>query len=393
MDFIITTKHQHILKPLHICIITINFDKSPEGICTGLLTRALLAHDCKITLITSRKAQTTLKHKNLNTIILSYSPREPRFLLKTLAKFNSDFPDNFYIWTKRASKIRFSNNDIPDIFYGRAWPYSSLLPAEKLAKHYNKPFIAHLSDPVPPPNESHNKLYTQHLQHLIEQASYVTFTNEETIAYQKKFTQFDRKKAMVLPHVAPNYCALKQQDNNVFCYTGAIGNRASIMPLFLNSFRKFCVQGNNSSFNIVNPNIKQVNQFIKEANASPYVKALPFAKKINDALEPADTLVSLEPQTDKPIWTLTKTIHYLFTNKKIIALTSKGSPTERILSSFPESCVVINNYSEKSLIEGLIKVSSLKPSEQHYLERIKKLEEYTADSVATKFIAACNELI
>ncbi len=381
------------MKP-HIAICSINFDKSPEGVCTGLLTRALLEYGFKVTLLTSTKADTRLHHPSLKIYTFHHKPREPRALFKLLAKIKGDFPHNFYMWGKKVSQHEFSVSDLPDVIYGRAWPYSSLIPALNLAQRYKLPLITHLSDPVPPPNETYNPKLSNHLQSILDYSSAVTFTNEETIEYQSQFNSLVKDTTYVLPHVAPLYNQLpKPSEPNRYYYIGAIGNRKSVLDMTLAGFAKHQNHYPKAEFAFVNPNAKDITPFIHKNNISHAVTVLPFAEDICDVYRPAGALISLEPKVDKPIWTLTKTAHYLLTNRKILALTSPGSPTERLLKNFPESCIVVTDYSVQAISKGFDKLLQIEPSEKDFKHRIDQMACFKSENIAAEFAKICKQAL
>ena len=371
---------------------SVNFDAKPEGICTGRLVRALLNYGFRITLITSRKSKNEYEHPRLKTIVLSYRPRTPRILFKVWAKLTGSIESNFFLWTRRALKQQFARNDIPDIFYGRAWPYASLVPAYWLSIRYKVPFFAHLSDPIPPPNEAfQGSKSLENLQTMLEHAEAITFTNKETIEYQARYTPIGKNKAHVLPHVGPGEHKLPPAEKNVqhYCHIGAIGNRRPIMYTALEGFKRHLKNYPNARMDFVNPKPQEVRPFIEQLSIGKHVAILPYAPNIRTVMAPATALISYEPNVETPIWTLTKTIEYLCANRCLFALTSKNSPTERLLRQFPESCVVVTDYDSQAIADGHDRLAELTPSEDHFVQRLEKMADYKAENVARKFSEIC----
>lgn len=380
---------------VHVCIISVQFDAGPEGICTGRLIRALLASGFRVTLLTSTKARTKFQHPNLRFQVFSYQPREPRLLIRWLAQLRSDFPHNFYFWGRRVAAYQFSDNDLPDIFYGRAWPISSLIPADELAHRYNKPLISHLSDPVPPPNEGEASQETlELLQRLVRHSAFVTFTNEQTIRYQQQFLELDGK-ARLLPHVAPDPITIEpQRDHSRFSYIGAIGEREQELKLLLRAFSAFADSRPGAQLNFTTDRPAWVAGAKRElALAELPVHASSYAPSFEQAVKSAGTLVSVEPWVETPVWTLTKTIEYLFTNRKILAIASPGSVTEELMRRFPESCVIVTEYTTSAVISGLEQITRLRPGERHFQERVEAMESFHGDSVARRFQQLCEQAL
>ncbi|MCB2264020.1 MAG: hypothetical protein LGR52_13965 [Candidatus Thiosymbion ectosymbiont of Robbea hypermnestra] len=378
---------------MHVAITAVNFDKSPEGICTGLLIRALLDFGIRITLITSGKAKLGFTHPNFKCVVIKHTPREPDFFLRGLAWVKGDFYHRFYLWGKRASEIAFKENDIPDVIYGRAWPFSSLEPAYELSRHYRIPLIIHLSDPIPPPNEKLQTRFLKRLDCIMKQASAITFTNQETVKYQRKFVDYGDLIVDILPHVGPKKSYLDQANNEEnYYHIGAIGNRESVLPILFQGMKLHREEYPQARLNFVNPRRKQIDPHLIHEQAGRFVDLHPFLPDINDAIAPASVLVSLEPKVDQPIWTLTKTVHYLFTNRKIFAVTCAGSPTQRMLDAFPETCGVVTEYTAESIADGLSELRALKPSPQDFEKRLEAMKEFTSERVAGKFYDLCKKV-
>ena len=395
-QWFIRRKELGINQRLHICITSVNFDAKPEGICTGRLIRALLNNGIRITLITSNKSILGYEHPSLQTIALPYRPRSPRIFFKFWAKLSGSIDNNFFLWTRRAVEQQFSSNDIPNLFYGRAWPYASLVPAFFFSKRYNVPFIAHLSDPFPPPNETYKGSKSlKNLNAMLVHASVITFTNEETIAYQGRYTPIVADKAHVLPHVRPKAHKLPPANNDLqrYYHIGAIGNRKPVMYAALKGFKHHLSRYPNAKLKFVGPKPGEVRPFIQQLSIEKHVTILPYAPDIKTVMAPATALISYEPHVETPIWTLTKTIEYLSANRCVFALTSKNSPTERLLRQFPESCIVVNDYDYRAIAEGYDRLAELTPSDDHFVWRLEKLSDYEGGSVARKFNNICTSIL
>lgn len=372
-----------------------NYDASPEGICTGRLIRALLDHGFRITLLTSKKARLDFQHPRLKVLVFAHRPREPRALFRLWAKAEGSFANNFFIWTRRVLKHEFAD-DMPDIFYGRAWPYASLIPAYYFSKRLGVPFIAHLSDPIPPPNEPFKGPETLvDLQAMLGHASAVTITNPETVKYQQRFTPMNPASTYVLPHVSPGIHDLPAAERGVqrYYYIGAIGNRRPILPVVFAGFQQHLRDFPTAKMHFVNPKVNEVLPDIKRLSLERQIDILPFAEDIKTVLTPATALLSFEPEVENPIWTLTKTVEYLCANRCIFALTSRGSPTERMLSAFPDSCVVVSDYRPEAIAEGFDRLAGLNPSVEHFAERLEAMAEFKAENVAGQFEKICSSVL
>lgn len=355
----------------------------------------MLDYGFRVTLLTSKKAKLDFEHPRLKVIVKEHRPRAPRALFRLWAKAAGVFSSNFFFWSRRALNHDF-DDDVPDLFYGRAWPYGSLIPAYYFSRRFTVPFIAHLSDPIPPPNEPYKgKASIADLQAMLDHASAVTITNPETVEYQQRFTPMDVGSTYVLPHVSPGIHQLPEPEHTTqrYYYIGAIGNRKPVMGTVFAGFQRHLQRYPNANIHFVNAKRHEVVPDVEKLWLQEKIKILPFAEDIKTVLTPATALLSFEPRVENPIWTLTKTVEYLCANRCIFALTSSGSPTQRMLSAFPESAVVVTDYSPEAIADGFDRLAALRPTPEHFAKRLEAMEEFKAENVAEKFAGICRAVL
>lgn len=373
-------------KSLHIAITSILFDMKPEGICTGRLVRALLAQGHRITLLTSTKQDSDFEHPNLRKIVISHKMRDPRWFFKVLARFQADIYSNFYLWSRRAAKFDFGE-DVPDVFYGRAWPHASLVPAYHLAERYKKPLILHFSDPfqVPPGDQySPSRFYTD-LQRMVDAADAITFTNEETIHYQKKYLTFENAKAFVLNHVAPEPMVFGEPENkHHFYYVGVVNAERPATPL-LQGFALHIKDYPDSRLTFVGSLEKYLAPDVDALGLKGYVDILPFSRDVKDVFRKAGVLVSIDALIDQPIYTPTKVVEYMMTDRPVLALTPPNSPVSRLLARASETALAVTDYSPKAIAEGLATIIRDDWRAEKFAARMACMQDFSAASVAEKF--------
>ena len=388
---------------LHIGIVSVLFDAKPEGVCTGRLLRALLEAGFKVTLFTSDKAKLGFSHDNLIIKVISSKPREPRSLFKLIARLSGQIPNNFYIWGRRVAKQGIDSSsdtgsdsnidtaDMPDVIYGRAWPHASLVAAYQLAIRHTRPLILHFSDPFPPPNESLAKpQFMQDLQQMLDYASALTITNAETIEYQSRYLSLDSDKAHVLPHVAP---PAKQyldsvSENRQFHYIGSAGHKRP-MDLLLAGFKLHLQQHAEDQLIFVGTEAALIEPLIKSLGISAQVEIMPFSNQLDKFIAQSSGLIAVDTNVADPIYTPTKIVEYLNTNKKVLAITPDGSPVQKLLRECSQTSVVVADYHAEAVATGFSNLASLAPQASDYDSRFALMQPFSASSVASRFADIC----
>ncbi len=374
------------MSALHICITSILFDKKPEGICTGRLIRALLEGGHRVTVLTSSKEGSFLQHPRLNKVVFSHRPRYPRAVFEILAKLEGGIANNFYFWSKKAAGHDFAK-DTPDVFYGRAWPHASMVPAYWLAKRYQRPLMLHFSDPFPAPNENlvFDDDFFRGLQKMVDAAGAITFTNNETVAYQRKYLNFDLPKAHVLNHVSPEPVIFGSPGQaGCFYHVGGVGPSRSPIPL-LKGFALHLSSYPNSRLYFVGAHAKYVEPEIDVLGLSSTVKVLPFTNDVKAVFEKAGVLVSIDTLVEPAIFTPTKIVEYMVTDRPILAITPKNSPVSKLLTRVPETGVVVNDYSPQAVAQGMAEAVEMRWSRERYEARLAHMSDFSAAEIVNKF--------
>lgn len=380
-------------RPYHIGIVSVLFDRKPEGICTGRLVRALLAAGHRVTLWTSSKSDLSFQHERLRVFVKPSGIRSPRWLFNAAARLSGTIPNNFYLWTRRISR-ELPENDIPDVICGRAWPHASLVAADEVARRLRRPFILHLSDPFPqPPDKYRDSAFLDTLQLLADRCAALTFTNQETIAYQRRFIDFPEEKAVVLNHVGPPAKRFgKTFEPSHFIHIGTVRADRPAEPL-LDGFSLYNRQHPESRLTFVGDVRNYLQPLIQERGLSEVVHIQPYTRDVNAVMQRASLLVSLDAQVDDPVFTPTKIIEYLRCDRPILAVTPTGSPVEALMKRSPETTVTVSDYSSESIAKGFAAAAELGYRPESYEERFSKMEDFTPEGVAVSFYKLVEEIL
>ncbi len=369
----------------HIGLVSLLFDRKPEGICTGRLARALLDRGARIALYTSTKASQDFEHPALEYLVANHRPRDPRLLFRLLARWRGDTPNNFYLWGKRVERLAPANG-VPDCFYGRAWPHGSLVAAAALARRHRRPLMLHFSDPFPPPNERHPDAgFMRDLQKIVDQAETLSFTNAETVDYQRRFLRFEASRAFVLNHVGPPARWLgKPPESAVFCYLGALGEHRSAGPL-LRGFHRYRREDPEARLVFVGASRAYLESVAARCGGLAGVEIQPFTQAVFEKMKAASVLVSVDVDARPAIFTPTKLVEYLRVDRPVLALTPEGSPVDRLLSRSPETTVAVHDYDAESVAAGLRRAAAIGHDESLYRQRLAAMRDFDPEAVAGQF--------
>jgi glycosyltransferase involved in cell wall biosynthesis len=340
---------------------------SPESVQTGRYLKYLSRHH-SVTLLTSdptggwEPADKGLNKylDRVHRVISLYSPpyRAVVLLKKILpALFIPDDAATFFWQFNRAVK---KIDQTPGVVFSRSAPYSSAIMGLKMARHFNVPWIMHLSD-LWTDSPFSNMEYDERKKHLrlenecFELASVVTLTSRKTISfYQNKYPQFAHK-FQFLPNVFDrddyNRIPAKVTGKVQLVFTGRLYGSRSIHQ-FLDLIEKACS---------LQPALEQTCEillagFFDEHNVhrihqSPLknVKYL-GALELTDAIQlqrDAHALVLIDSLDNDPRYDLffpSKLLDYLAANRTIIALTNKNSTTYDVVENKIGKCFYPENF-------------------------------------------------
>lgn len=370
----------------HIGIVSYLFDRKPEGICTGRLVRTLLDGGHRVTVFTSKKALLKYQHPRLSFVVKSHKPRKPAGLLHILARFQGNIPTNQYLWTQRIANLSSQEIVLPDVIYGRAWPHSSVVAAYGLAKNLGLPLLLHFSDPFPPPNEDYpGDQFLQDLQKIVDYAKALTFTNTETIAYQKKFLSFEGESAFVLNHVAPKRSVFgAPAEGKNYYYLGSIGPPRPLR-LLLEGFKLHLLDHPDARLHLVGSNPKHVLPEVRRFGLEKSVILLPFTQDTQAVMARANGLISVDADIQTPVFTPTKIVEYLMTDRPILALTPEKSPVHTLLDQSNGTGIAVTEYTPTAIAAGFNHLATTRYSNDLYRHRADIMDAFSPDAINNQF--------
>lgn len=375
----------------HILICSVNFDARPEGICTGRLVRALLEQDVRVTLVCAReKSRPGFSHPLLDLRALSMGLRHPQWLWHALAGARGHLSSNHYVWTRRVASIALQ--DTPDVVYGRAWPYSSLVAAQMLAQRLQRPLWLHFSDPFPaPPRDTEAAYVMRGLQTLAAQARGASFTTEQAADYQLRQLALNRPNwAQVLNHVAPTErtFGLLQPEPNAparFVYPGFFHATRPPEPL-LAGFAAHVRSGANAHLHFVGTKPLQVRSGIQRHGLESRTSIEPYTQDVMSWYQRASVIVAVDWLEGEPVYMLTKVVEALVVDRPLLLITQAGSPGDRLASQCPDTVVSLTSSAPADVARGMARAQAMASQPGDYARRRALMREYSGPEVARRCI-------
>jgi glycosyltransferase involved in cell wall biosynthesis len=373
-----------------ILFISISFPpkKDSESIQTAKYFKYLSKKELAITVLTSSSPTLNMPvDESLRDYtaglqklieIKIFENRYTNYLVNKLFPFFSQMPDSKFSfswqWKTAVDKI----GEKPDIIYSRSYPISSAVMGLKLKKHFNVPWILHLSDPwseYPLVNFSDfTKRYNEKMEkESFKLADKICFTSTKSIdVYFEKYPQF-RDKYEYFPnvyddeHVVENKHSFKNKLR--FVYTGGmIGNRS---PIYLLKVL--------NKVNERQPSLLEKVEFLFAGEADrrnrqcfddyTHLRCVKYLGPLSmkDAIElqkSADILLVIDNplrNEREAVFFPSKVLDYLIAQRKIFAITDRFSMTAAIISNTLGACF---EHSDEAGIEDFIR-SCISAYERH----------------------------
>ena len=291
------------------------------------------------------------------------------------------FPDVKQSFHRQSGNVVRKIKQKPDIIYSRSYPLSSTIMAYKLQNHFQVPWIMHLSDPwadSPLHNWSSKYNSRQRAWELkcMEAARYVCMTSLSTIDfYQHKYPHL-ANKFLFFPNVYelkpgretfPHLDKLFQAKKLTIVFTGAMaGDRSP--SFFLEPLRQLIADEPRFSDQITVVFAGEAdfrNRSVFEKYRMPcvhYLGKLLFSEALYLQQQSNMLLLIDNPIEDfrHAMYFPSKLLDYMVTQKRIMAITTKGSATDMVMKDLKGDVL---NHKDVAEIKEVIRKAICKFSE------------------------------
>jgi len=252
---------------------------------------------------------------------------------------NSTHDERFANYFKKAIK-KISHK--PNIIYSRALPHSSTLLAKKLKEHFDVPWIMHLSDPWEDNTfESTAKNNKSLEKSCISSATIITLTSELAVKFYKDKYPEHNNKFVLMPNVFDEEFIYKKHATHTSKYltithTGNFYGKRNPETI-LQVLRQLSIENKlqNAKFYFAGE-MDETTKLLFQKYSIPEVILLggiTFEESIT-LQQQSDVLLLIDKEYEKPVDLTTlpsKLLDYCATTKPILAITPKGSSTEKFI--------------------------------------------------------------
>lgn len=286
--------------------------------------------------------------------------RYTNFLLRKMGFRGLLFPDSKWTFHRQWTKVVQKFKTPPDLIYSRSNPMSSAMLAARLKKHYQKPWIMHMSDPwaLSPLHDLASPRTLTVEREWISRADAVTFTSEKTkLLYEKTYPTYS-PKFHILPNVfdpedATLHSAVPQEGVLRIVYTGGLAGSRSASFLkdvvsrleqqvgSLESRLEILFAGDADSAN---------REFFR--NAPSCIRHLGMLNygSVRELYRLAHLLMVIDSPTSSAnaVYFPSKLLDYFAAQRKIFAITPEGSTTRDLLRGYPHEAF------EHAAVNGMV---------------------------------------
>ncbi|MDP3884877.1 hypothetical protein [Hydrogenophaga sp.] len=271
--------------------------------------------------------------------------RYVRFLLRKLLPWMARKPDLEFAFVRKWAWAAQQLYCRPDVIYSRSFPISSTLMAYELSKHFNIPWILHLSDPwtiSPIHSVKFAKNWNDRSElHCFEQASLLSFTSLETLKrYAVKYPQFEGKM-VIYPNVydeeGATYLPWEKSIKLKIVYTGGLVNKRNPISLIraielLQKTDPKIVDDLDISF-AGQLDFETKKLFSKLEVPINHVGNLPFLKAMQLQAS-ADILMLFDydfKKSEDALFFPSKLLDYMLMRRRVLAITNTNSTSWRVM--------------------------------------------------------------
>tara|TARA_B100000579_G_C22829890_1_gene855341 strand:- start:52 stop:1227 length:1176 start_codon:yes stop_codon:yes gene_type:complete len=374
-------------------ILIYSFNLGPKTSASGITTHKVILElqkrNHEIYVVTGKCTYSKYTN-NVSLIKCNPNPLSPARVFKKIGNFIG-IEINYIFWEMRAYNVtkNLIKKNIPDVIYGRGSPISSLSVASRVSKKFQIPFLAHFADPIPAPyewlsNKSERNKLIKTITPIIDNANQLSFVTKEMMLYQSDLIGKNiSNKSFISPNGINFYNNMTPPDNEkiIVLYLGSFyGSRTP--DSLLDGFNIFHKKNPNSELHFYGTNKSYIESVINKKNIKINTKFFKYTDKIFEALLKANILVDIDNKIDSQVFLSSKLMDYLSINRFILLITTKGSPSSKIIDRIPKTTLKVS-YNAEEVAQGLKEISMKKWDKNIFLER-EALSEYFITNIIDK---------
>ncbi len=308
------------------------------------------------------------------------------------------FPDSKYLFHKKINN-NFGLIQQPNFIYSRSYPLSSAFGGYRAKKYYKVPWLLHLSDPwtlspLVHYNRKDEKRHKYFEKELIESADWVSFTSEETVSSYSRCYPNLKNKFLYFPNVYDLIDIPKGKKNKFgsklkITFTGGlVGNRGAKPILNALALLDDRIKSN-LEINFVGEadriNIELFNSHHEKCVNHIGSVGFETSKRLQGESNVLLLIDNEFDNVDDAMFLPSKLLDYMIAGRVILAITTQGGTTDRVLSKLNGHSLSHNNSEG---IAGFLKqaVDNFKSRNEEFFINSVILDEFDAQHNAQRLV-------
>jgi glycosyltransferase involved in cell wall biosynthesis len=303
----------------------------------------------------------------------------------------------YFHWINKAFKVckKIIMQNKPDIIFSivTGGVYFPMTLGHKLSLKFNIPLAVHSLDPLPSPaawkeNILIRKSVIPMIKPVINHSSFFSMTNDRMLKYELSLLglPFKSKYHIILnPIIKHNSVYPVPPGKNVFLFLGNFYGVRKPDPLIY-GFIKLLKKVPDANLLIAGSNPIRIDNFDIKESEKGKIKLIPYSKYPDDLMKESDILIDMDADIPDDVFISSKLMNYLNSNRVIVSITRKDSPTDELLQKFTNS-VITTNHDPENIALALYRAIQISDERNIYDERREFLEEMDINTIGKKIIS------
>ena len=266
-----------------------------------------------------------------------------------------------------------------------------ILLGDLLRKTSGSKFYVHSTDPIPAPSYWYNNMrlhkgLVKSTKTILKNVDYLSLSNQFMLNYELKLLGEFKKNTLqsFVVHNPSELISLNnfdtKSDSKVrFLYFGNIYHKRQ-PDLLIKVFLKLVDKYPNFILQFAGIRHPKLDKYDIPSHLVNNIELLQYTDNPSEYLTKADVLVDFDAPFKDDVYISSKVINYLTVEKPIFSLTPENSPTSKLLESCKQT-IVVSNYEEDMVYDGLIKAHLLSNQNLNYDERNNIIESYNVKNI------------
>ncbi len=332
--------------------------------------------------------------------IFNPNPLSPVLLFKIVGDFIGR-EISYLFWELRCKNhaVKQAQYFSPDVIISRGSPISSLKVGHDISKKLNIPHVIHFADPIPATNDwLKNKLSRKKMINsiapIMKGAALMSFVTSEMCKYQLQTVL--KHQNYTNTFICPNPLKPAKKfgpptnDKVVFLYLGSLTIQRN-PKLVLEEFIEFSKTVDNAELHIYG-NKKNRTLIEKLGITSSMIKIFGETDNIDEVLASSNILLDIDPEFDTQVFVSGKLMEYLSSDRYILALSPKFSPSFNLFGHLKES-IFFCELREGYISNAFLRMYALEWNSSKFIEREGLHDKYGTRAIINKIQSELDKVV